>query len=139
MIVALSIISLSVATTLFFSDFLLDKLDGKDEGGYRNVTFTDAVLKCQTEARNNTKVKLQQITLDDHSSRLDENTNQFKIFLKATRAGADASEAQGTFYINCFVNGFNGRIAYYEGMEQKASRTEAIRKDEGGLFGWPLN
>ena len=138
MVVAAVIIGLSVATTLYFSDFLLDAIEGGGSDGYRNITFTDALMKCQQENQSAFKGKLNQVAMDEHSSRFDQYSNQYKIFFKA-EVHPTSEDSDGTFYINCFVNARTGRIGAYEGMEQKASPTEAIRRNDGGLFGWPRN
>lgn len=133
---AVGVVALSVVTTLLFSDVLLNKLAGNGDGGYKNTTFTDAVISCRAHSQKAYGRQLEQLTLDDHSSRMDDAANQFKIFFKAMMV--KRSDDSGEFYINCYVSAESGRITYYEGMEQKSSPTEAIRRNDGGLFGWPI-
>lgn len=133
---AVGVVVLSVATTLLFSDVLLQTLSGEGGQGYRNTTFTDAVIACRGQSQSTYANQLQHLTLDDHSSRMDNAANQYKIFFKANIAKRNAQG--GEFYINCYVNAESGRIAYFEGMEQKSAPTEAIRRNDGGLFGWPI-
>lgn len=137
LLVAVGIIGLSVATTLYFSDFLLSKFGADGDGGYRNVTFTDALVKCQKKTRETYDGELSNITFDDHSSRFDQSANQYKIFFKADMIEHD-DDSDGGFYINCFVSARTGRIGDFEGMEQKANRAEPLRRNDGGLFGWPI-
>ena len=133
---AVGVVVLSVVTTLLFSDVLLDTLSGGGDQGYRNTTFTDAVIACRGQSQDAYGNQLQHLTLDDHSSRMDNSANQYKIFFKAMMT--KRQDDGGEFYINCYVSADSGRIAYFEGMEQKSTPTEAIRRNDGGLFGWPI-
>lgn len=134
---ALFIIALSIITTLWVSGVLFSS--GDKGPAYKNVTFTDALITCENETRASYGSKLMRLVPDDHSSRYDSSSNQFKIFFKAAMTSSKSESGIGEFYINCYVNAERGRIADYDVYEQKDSPTEAIRKDEGGLFGWPIN
>lgn len=128
------IIAASVVTTVWISGVLGGR---GSTSGYQNVTFTDAVLNCESQVRQTYRSQLQNLTLDDHSSRFDQPSYQYKIFFKAqmsSKAGTTASD----FYLNCYVSADRGNIATLDAYEQKEAQTEAIRKDQGGLFGWPM-
>lgn len=129
------IIVTSVVMTLWVSGALF-KFDSS--GGYKNVTFTDALLACQKQSRELYEGKLQRLVTDDHSSRYDNASNRYKIFFDATMSSQKSASGSKEFYINCFVNADGGRISGYDTYEQKENTTEAIRQDKGGLFGWPL-
>lgn len=136
-VAAIVIIAASVISTLWVAGLLFG--DGDEEGkGYRNITFTDAVLSCQKQSRGAFGSKLIQLTLDDHSSRFDQPTNLYKIFYRAQLSDSENDSGQSDHYVNCFVNAEKGRVSYFESMEEKSLKTEAIRKDNGGIFGWPL-
>lgn len=135
---ALGVIVASVVTTLFLSGFLMDQFSSED-GGYKNVTFTDALLTCDQYTRQSFSGKLTRLNVDDHSSRFDPSSNQYKIFYMAEAKSSDSETGMGEFYVNCFVNAERGKVAYYESLEKKDAKTEAIRKQRGGLFGWPID
>lgn len=132
---ALFIIAVSVFSTLWFSGILFR--GAGSSGNYQNITFTDALITCEAESREQYGDKLLRIVNDDHSSRYDGKSNQYKIFFKATMASQKSESGISEFFINCYVNADRGRIADYDVYENKEQRTEAIRKDEGGMFGWP--
>lgn len=133
---ALFVIAISIASTLVFSGVLLDHLGSQGGGQYQQVTFTDAVVKCQDMVRAEFKNKLRQVVLDDHSSRFDQASNLYRIFFNAQLTKPSADDEPG-YYVSCMVNARSGRVTEMEGAETKDSPTEAVRKDDGGLFGWP--
>ena len=133
---ALGVIVVSVATTLLFSDVLFARLGGQSNSGYNQVTFTDAVVQCQQMVRAEFKTKLSHVVLDDHSSRFDQASNQYRIFFNAQQTKPKSEEDAG-YYVSCMVNASTGRITEMEGAETKDSPTEAVRKEDGGMFGWP--
>ncbi len=134
---ALVIIAVSVLMTLWFSGVLFG--GNGESSGYQNVTFTDAQLICENASREQYSGKLQRLNADDHSSRFDSRTNQYKIFFNATIASPQSETGSSEFFISCYVSAERGRIADYDASEKKEQRAEAIRKDEGGMFGWPIN
>lgn len=135
MIAAVLMVLASIALTFYFSSPLLRMAGFDQQEGYRNVTFTDAVLSCQHEAEKTFGRKLSGLALDDHSSRRDDKRNRFLIFFHAGLSQKD--DVPAGFYIQCEVHADNGRIAVFEGLETKTSPVEAIEKNDGGMFGWP--
>lgn len=135
---AVGIIAASVVTTIFLASALSGP-SADEQGGYQNTTFTDAVLGCEREMRDNLGEQLQSSILDDHSSRFEAKPNQYKIFLKAQLN--TKSRANGTlqmYHINCYVNAESGRVVHYEQLEQKEGPTSlGGGGGGGGLFGWP--
>lgn len=128
------IIAASVATTLWLSGFFARGGEEK----YQNVTFTDAVVRCEARARDTFQGQLRLLTLDDHSSRFDQGAFAYKVFFNAQMADPKGEGAAAEYFINCFVSAEGGRIATFDLYQQKESQTEALRQDDGGLFGWPL-
>lgn len=131
---AAGIIASSVITTLYFTGFLW----GRDsEPGYQNITFTDAVLTCEQQTRSAFPRQLRTLTIDDHSSRFAAADNQYKIFLRAMLFQPASSAGTGELFVSCMVSADRGRVTAYEALEQQTSPTNVIRRDEGGIFGWP--
>lgn len=135
--VAVGIALISVLATLWLSGVFGP--EPRKTPGYRNITFTDALVACEDKARATHGDSLQQLVVDDHSSRFDTRTDRYKIFFTATMASFNEESAVAEFYINCFVSTYRGRITSFEIYENKEDSTDAIRQDEGGIFGWPVN
>ena len=133
---AVGVIAASIFTTLVVSGVIFN-VGGGDEGGYQNVTFTDAVISCQDQTRNSFGNKLTNMVLDDHSSRFDQRSNMYKIFFQVEVTRSKEQENNG-FYVNCFVSASRGLITEFESLEQKVTQTETIRRERGGVFGWPM-
>lgn len=108
--------------------------------GYRNVTLTDALLKCQEKARDQFGDRLKHITFDSHSSRYDQKSNRYKMFfnleLYPRRMGQNAKANATPHFLNCFVHGSRGSVTHFESVEDVQESTSPRRKPEGGLFGF---
>ena|GEM_PF-2151131 len=134
-IVALTI-SMSVLATLWAQGFFFRH--HPESATYQNVTFTDAVLKCESATRTQYNNLLRNLTMDDLSSRLDHEANIYRIFFNAQIVKSSKDSATADFYIHCLINPQSGYMAEYVALEKKESASEALRKNKGGLFGWPL-
>lgn len=133
---ALLIIVLSVLTTLWVKGALF-ALEG-DADAYQNITFTDAVLVCETETRELYKKRLRHLVLDGLSSRYDKSTNLYRIFFISQVAVRQKTEpATNEFLISCLVSAKNGSIEKFEAFEKKEPATSPGQRDRGGVFGWP--
>lgn len=132
---AILIIVLSVLSTLWINGFFLSA--GHNNNAYRNITFTDAVINCQNETRSRHKNQLQNLTLDDLSSRFDQATNLYRVFFHAQVSNSSRDSAAKDIYISCLVSAGRGKITAYEAFEKKETPTEPIRQEDGRLFGWP--
>lgn len=128
------IIAASVASTVWLSGVF----GGGSRAAYENVTFADAVIRCESQVRNTYKDRLRVLTLDDHSSRFDQTRYLYKVFFRAQMAGAKGETGAADYFINCFVSSERGGIASFDLYQQEELQTEALRREEGGLFGWPL-
>lgn len=133
--IGVGIIAASIVTTLWFSGVFGSS---KPAPQYQNITFTDAVVKCETHIRGTYEGRLRVLMLDDHSSRFEQKSYLYRLFFKAEMTNGKSESSVGDFFINCYVDADKGRIATFETYEQQESQTEAIRRDDGGLFGWPL-
>ena len=136
----LLIVVIAIASWLYMSriDVIMGKIDSE---GYRNVTFTDAMLTCQRYIRERYKDRVRQVTLDSHSSRWEQSAGQYKLFFRAVIAGRKKTNSQSNstadFWINCDVSGRKGSIRDFDVIEDKSQKSEVQRRDDGGLFGWP--
>lgn len=136
-VAAVVIVVLSVFVTLWVSGVF--SASSAQQRGYKNITFTDALLTCEKQVRSTYSGKLLRLVTDDHSNRFDKSSNHYKIFFDAAISSNKSESGIGEFYINCEVSAHRGQVSDFAAYEQKESPTEAIRKDEGGLFGWPIN
>jgi len=134
---AVSVILLSVLLTLYVSGRLFDgALFSAPERGYRNVTFTDAVLTCKSSTRQQFGASIRSLEVDDHSSRFDEREYVYKIFLQVeTPAKKDAGLS--LHYVNCFVRSGSGAMSKWESYEDKEQKTNPVYEKGTNLFGWP--
>lgn len=129
---AIAVILTAVFTTWYFSDALLETLNGDSQEGYKNVTFADAVVQCQQKAQAEFPKGLTQVTLDDHSSRFDSLGKRYRLFFTVAIGGGSEAE----LYLRCTVS-TRGRILNFTVDSKQLAPTEAGRKDKGGVFGWP--
>ncbi len=134
-VAAIATIVISVLITLVFSGALFDMGDGQEKG-YRNVTFTDAVLTCQARTRDHFGDELALLTVDNHSSRFESDVYLYKIFLTADIR--EKAHQTIMFYITCYVRSGSGRIAKFETFEDKeAPKGKAIKKGGDKFIEWP--
>lgn len=140
LVVALSVIALSVVATLGFSgnlDLSSFGIGGSGENTYRNITFTDAQLACEEEARKDFGNRLKLITLDTASSRFDASSNRYRMYFKLSmlpRLGANR-DIPVNFFLNCFVHGGRGKVTHFESVEDKEDSVRPIRENTRGPWG----
>ena len=136
-VMAVAIICVAVASWFYIQQMDIS-LSGK---GYKNTTFTDALLLCQKTAKERFGSNLKRITLDSHSSRYDHSIGRYKIFFTATISRTlrkkGAKPEQVPFFLVCSVSGRSGKLRDFDALEDKSDKPEAQRKDKGSLFGWP--
>jgi hypothetical protein len=137
LVISVPAIFLSVLATLWTQGMIFKPW--QEDEHYQNVTFTDAVIQCQNAARAQFDVLLQTLTMDDLSSRQDHDSELYRIFFNAQVAKSPNDPDAVEFYISCLVNARHGNIAEYNALEKKERASEPIRKNKGGIFGWPLN
>lgn len=130
------VIVVSALITFYYSGAIDKILNRNQAGGYRNVTFTDAVLTCRNYAKKHFAKKLRNLVVDNHSSRYEDKLFLYKIFLELD-IKLEKSEPPVLFYVNCFVKAGSGRIDEFESFENSEdSDSRAI--DGTNMFGFPL-
>lgn len=134
-IIGIGIILASIVTTLWFSGVIGNK---QPVARYQNVTFTDALVMCEKQVRGAYQGRLRVLTFDDHSSRFDPDYYLYRMFFNAVMSSDTNESGTGEFFINCYISADKGQVAKFEAYEKRESQTEAIRRDSGGMFGWPL-
>lgn len=134
-IVLLVIMMIVAVASWFYIDQM--SLSAQQDKSYRNVTFTDALLKCRAFSEARYGAKLKSLTFDSHSSRWEQKSGQYKVFFKAVMSSGKPRAVASEFWVMCDISGRNGSVRDYDLLEDKNLKTEAQRADSGGLFGWP--
>lgn len=136
-LIAIVVVVSSVMITIFFSDSGVNPWRGGEDTGYQNVTFTDALLNCESETKDLYGSQIKHLVYDSHSSRYDERQFLYKLFftLDLKKGGEDSRETS-LIYINCYIKAQNGRLAKYEVFEQVEEVTTPTTKSEPSIFGW---
>ncbi len=132
-IAAIILVGATITTTVVIKKSLSGDADGN---GYKNVTFTDAVLTCESEVKSRFADDIKTLAVDNHSSRYDSKFYIYKIFLNANVATKKHKHGN-LHYINCFVKSSNGRISKFDVFEDFEQQTEALTDKETNSFGWP--
>jgi len=127
----------SIFTTLYVASGKFETEPNARQGqGYKNITFTDAVITCKQYVEQQFGDSLRSLEIDDHSSRLEHRRFIYKIFLKAESPAKDRP-GLALHYVNCFVNSASGSISKYETYEEKEETVSPITEDDSNMFGWP--
>lgn len=137
---AISVIGLSIVVTLYLSgefNFSFSQ-NGKDEsGGYKNITQTDASLRCEAEARDKFGERLKVLSQDSHSSRFDQKANRYKLFFSVVlHPKNERGGVSERYYINCFVHGSRGTVVNFESLQEKEVGAKPIRESDSNVFGF---
>ncbi len=132
--VSIGVLVASVFITLYATGVLFGG-SGADSKGYRNVTFTDAVLACQNTTKENYGERIRNLVIDNHSSRFDDKQFLYKIFLKMDLYDKNRTKAR-LHYINCFVKSSNGRVRKFEAFEE-VEQNQKRMSDDTNMFGMP--
>lgn len=137
--VAVAIVIVSVSSTFALTRWLTSTDEAVPAtGNHQNITFTDAVLACRSQATAKLPAGLLTLTLDDHSSRFEQGERLYKIFLQAqVRKSPDDFETIGVA-VYCFVKADQGFVSYYEQLEQTNEDGAPALNKPGGVFGWPI-
>lgn len=113
-------------------------MGGEGKGaGYQNFTFTDAAVTCDEEVRGTYGKRIQTLMMDNHSSRFEQASNTYKIFLQMTLKPQKDNEIKSV-YVNCFVNASRGSIknlVYLDGESTNSSDSNGA--DGTNFFGVP--
>ena len=133
---AIVVVLVSVLVTIFFSDSSVNPWRGGDSTGYQNVTFTDAVLSCESETEDMYGDRIKHLIVDNHSSHYDDKQLLYKIYFTLDLKKSDGNNTEtALIYINCYIKGQNGRLAKYEVFEHVEDVATPITESEPGLFG----
>lgn len=131
---AVGIVVVSALATVAFTTGLMGSM-GRDDEGYKNITFTDATIACEEEVVDTFGKKLSQKVVDNHSSRFESQVGLYKIFLSAYTKNKNQTVE---YFVSCFVQARNGRISKFETFENKeAPKGEAIKKHSDKFIEWP--
>ena len=133
-IIAVLCLILCILTTFIVVKHTSMKRTG--QGGYQNITFTDAVMTCTKEVEIQFAGKYRSLVVDDHSSRYERGRLLYKIFLNVDIPSAETGK-MNMHYVNCFVKSTNGRITKYELLEDSPEGTTTVVDDGTNAFGWP--
>lgn len=136
---AMVIVLVSVASTFVLTLWLTSTDTAAPATvSHQNITFTDAVLACRSEAQSQLPQGLLTLTLDDHSSRFEQGERLYKIFLQAqVKKTPGGTETIGVA-VYCFVKADQGFVSYYEQLEQTDEDGAPALNKPGGVFGWPI-
>ena len=107
-----------------------------DGNGYKNITFTDAVISCEKRVKDQFNDRLITFEVDNHSSRYENKLFIYKIFLKA-KIVTKNNKHGNTHFINCFIASSDGQISKFDVFEETEQETEAVTEKETNAFGWP--
>jgi len=135
-ITAVTVIVLSISMTLYIAGAMPSLSGDSDVGGYKNVTFNDAVLTCDAETRSRFEDRIRALTLDNHSSRYEERELIYKIFQHMDLQGKPG-EPKLEFFVNCFVRASNGSVTKYEAFEDVEVPSNTSSSDNTNMFGFP--
>ncbi len=126
-----------LATALLAVTVSLQRGQGSASESYRHVSFTDATVRCQQEARDDFGSELKQLALDRHSSRYDDAQNAYLVFMRVDMPGKNFSTLE--YFVDCYVSARSGKITKYDVHENLAGakKSEAIRKGGDKLIEWP--
>ncbi len=139
LVVAIGVVALSIYAILHLNKSIIGMVSGTGDKRekYKNVTLTDAQVECENHARKELSGRLKALAVDVHSTRYDELEKRFKVFMQAQLY--ESENARGmtkSFYVYCFSRGNRADIAQFKLVEDKDYKPAAIRKNEGGIFGW---
>lgn len=136
-IAAVVIIAASVSSTLYFTGAFKGFSPATGDGaGFKNVTFTDAHLECESYTRQRYESRLHTLTPDNHSSRFDNATKQYKMYFRLQMQKAANTSQLEPYWVNCFVSASDGDITHFEVGEAKNAPPKPVGKEPGGAFGW---
>lgn len=140
LVVATVVVTFSVALTLYMSGSLASFGGGREESSqYRTVTLTDALVECERHARKELGKRLKSLSVDTHSSRFDTMDHRYKVFFIAELYDNNSRKGVAkSFHVNCFSSGERATVAQFKVVEDRDYKPEAIQRQEGGVFGWPL-
>lgn len=132
---AIVVVVVSVLVTLFFSDSSVNPWREGEIIGYRNTTFTDAVLSCESETKSIYGERIKHLVVDNHSSHYDDKHLLYKIYFTLDlKKDDDINTETSLNYVNCYIKGQNGRLAKYDVFEHLEEVVKPITQSAPSLF-----
>ncbi len=133
LMVALALISILLTKTLF--DSAASK--SGSEAQYRNVTMTDAYLKCVDRVSNEYGDELYSYAMDELSTRYDQQHRQFLVFMNIEVLSGPKHSAESSF-VSCQVS-VMGAIAKFDISVESDVEGGRSRRSKGNPFGFEFN
>lgn len=133
------IVLTSTLITIYTPSFIVELTGfggGRESGGYQNITFTDAVMACNEATEDRYGDRIRNLEVDNHSSRYDNKTYLYKIFMNMDMYEKKGELTQAHF-VNCFVRASNGSIKKYDVFENEGRKEKGIDSYGTNLFGMP--
>lgn len=97
----------------------------------------DAENICDKTIREEHGNNINAFAVDDHSSRMDEGSGQYKLYYTLTLyEGSSQKSGVKDFFVNCFVSASRGVVSRVEYLEQKDFKPKVIRREHGNVFGF---
>ncbi|MFT5083135.1 MAG: hypothetical protein ACI9Y1_001175 [Lentisphaeria bacterium] len=107
---------------------------GGENVGFRNITFTDAVVTCRENLEDNYAGRIRSLVTDSHSSSYDDRQFLYKIFLQMDLFAGGSGEPEA-YFVNCFIRSSNGSVKKFEVVEWEGNENKV---DDGtNMFGVP--
>ena len=132
---AIAVIIISSLVTLSVTGTLGSRKEA-ERPGYQNVTFTDAVQHCERETRERYLENIATLYVDDHSSRFDNKSFVYKIFMKMELRQSKGSLTT-PYYVTCFVRAKNGSVTKYDVLNATEKSESPVSSDNTNMFGIP--
>ena len=135
---ALLAIGLSIGSTLYFSG-AFENFWGSPKAPvrerYKHLTMTDAQYVCEQRARETFGGRLEVLSVDRFSSRLDRKAQMFRVFMEAEiYPGGDQRGVPRQTFINCYTALHKPEILLFQ-YARDGRQFIAPGEEERGLFG----
>ncbi|WP_353301763.1 hypothetical protein [Sessilibacter corallicola] len=107
------------------------------EAQYRNVTMTDAYLKCVDRVSNEYGDELYSYAMDDLSTRYDQQHRRFLVFMNIEVLSGPKNAAESSF-VSCQVS-VMGAISKFDISVESDVDGGRSRRSKGNPFGFEFN
>lgn len=140
LVVAIGLIVLSIGSTLYFTGVPIgefgSKLGETFGGNYKHSTMTDARMSCEERMRKSFKDRIRVMHVDNLSSRHDEETGQFRIYIEAdVYKDSDRIPPAREMFISCFTNAESGKIEQFQFAGDSEGEIGSDGEDPTNYFG----
>lgn len=132
LLILLALIALSTVGTLVAVGVIDFSEEAQPVG-----SITEAEGICNSRVKGDYGDSLNAMTVDDFSSRYDQQSGTYKMFYQLdVYRGSGKKSGVDVFYVNCFVSASDGDIDRIDYLEQKDFKPKAIRRTHGNAFGF---